>query len=1188
MRHVFVLILVLALVLPLCAQVDRGTITGTVTDPSGAAIPGVNVSFRHIATGARSATVTTEAGQYNQGSLPSGAYEITFDAGGFKKLVLTGITVQVADVQRVDGRLEVGSITDSVEVTATAARLNTDSPEVSAALDNKSLLDLPLSFSGGRHADNFAFSIMPGVQGTSYTSHINGSTEFSKEVLLEGASSTANQSGDGTASYVSVEALQEVKIQTSGLSAEYGRTQGGVFNFIMKSGSNQVHGSAFGSMRNEALNANTFANNARGTPRAVDRKKNYAFSFGGPAWIPKVYNGHNKTFFYAAYERYSETSWNLGSPNKSAPIPDYYQGDFSRLLGPNVGTDALGRSVARGAIFDPATFRQASTTRWVGDMFPGNKIPVSRFSKVSQNLNSILQKYYLPTVKDASGQIPLTNNMAFPTSGQPIWNHDLLALKVDQLIGSKQRLSGSLNYAYTPRLILDGGGLWAVGTPEPGGPLAKVRYRNDTGEAARISHDWTLSPRLLNHAQIFFNRRGNPQIGAQVGVDGAKELGIASLSSKGYPVINWNSGPIYNLTEGPGFIYDSFRADVNFGFNDTLSFSKGRHFIKVGFDTRRNHQNTSPGTSPSFTFNALETAIPNETFSGTQTGYVFASYLLGIVHNAGQTEAVNLGGRRNYYALFVQDDFKVSSRLTLNLGLRWDYQAPVTEVANRYSSWDLSIKDPVTGLMGAYAFAGDCDVCTGRGYFGVKEWTDFGPRVGFAWRPMDKWTVRGAYGIMYDPDSFNGYSGTPLGKPTNTAWGGTYSLGADPINPWAGIFNWDKGWPTDKYTPGGFDRSWGNKNRPGMVDTNYGRNGYIQQWNLNIQRVLPKRFVLDLGYVGTKSTRLKNDSLDALNQVQVSALGQFGTRLNTTIRSAADAALQGVAYPYAGFTGSVAAALRPYPHVYSTNTVQRYGNPIGFATYNGLQVTLNREFRKGFSLFANYVFSKSLSNVDSELIGGNGANNAPMDYYNLKLEKSITGYDIPHAFKAYFNYELPVGRGKALLASAPRVVNAVLGGWAVAGILNYYTGTPLGPFTAPTPLSSGWNGGNNRPIVASGAALRNPSFDRSKFELSNTSSPSNTYLNKSAFSAPAALTLGTAAKRYSSVRSFPAKNEDLALAKSNKITEKVTLRIRAEFLNSFNRHNLGGISTSINSANFGQVTSVSGNRQMQVGARVDF
>jgi len=318
------------------------------------------------------------------------------------------------------------------------------------------------------------------------------------------------------------------------------------------------------------------------------------------------------------------------------------------------------------------------------------------------------------------------------------------------------------------------------------------------------------------------------------------------------------------------------------------------------------------------------------------------------------------------------------------------------------------------------------------------------------------------------------------------------------------------------------------------------------------------------------------------------ALQQYGVKLNNVIRTASDAASYGIAYPYPGFQGTLAAALRQYPQVNGNSTVQTYGTPIGFSTYHSLQVTLNRQFGKGVSLFANYVFSKSLSNVDSELIGGNGANNAPLDYFNLKLEKSITGFDIPHAFKAYVNYELPVGKGKALLGSAPKVVNAVLGGWALSGILNYYSGTPLGPFTAPTPLSGGWNGGNNRPNVAAGSDLLNNAFSASQFELSNVASIKDTYLNKAAFSAPATLALGTSAKRYSNIRAFPTRNEDLALAKNNKLTEKVRLQVRAEFLNAFNRHTLGGISTSISSANFGQVTSVSGNRQMQVSARVDF
>ena len=226
MRPILLLsLLSFILFVPALAQLDRGAITGTVTDPSGAAVAGVHVFARNTATGAKFETVTTEAGLYTQPGLPIGAYELAFDAQGFKKLVRTGINLPVSDVIRIDAKLEVGSLTDSVQVTAELARLQTDSSEVSAALDNKSLMDLPLSFSGGRHAANFAFSIMPGVSGSDYTSHINGSTEFGKDVLLEGATSTANQSGDDIASYVSLEALQEVKVQTSGFSAEYGRAQ---------------------------------------------------------------------------------------------------------------------------------------------------------------------------------------------------------------------------------------------------------------------------------------------------------------------------------------------------------------------------------------------------------------------------------------------------------------------------------------------------------------------------------------------------------------------------------------------------------------------------------------------------------------------------------------------------------------------------------------------------------------------------------------------------------------------------------------------------------------------------------------------------------------------------------------------------------------------------------------------------
>lgn len=328
MRRIVFLMLLLGIVsVPLSAQLDRGTVTGVITDPSGAVIPGVQISIRNTATSATYRSSSNEAGQYTVPNLPVGDYQLIFDSSGFKKLIRSGVAVGVGAVLRVDVQMQLGATADSVEVTAELPRLQTDTPEVGTTLSNRSLVDLPLTFANGRRPEAFAYAVTPGVQGTTQLSHINGSTAYSKEMLVDGASVTVNQSGDYNAAAISIEAIQEFRVQTSGVPAEYGRTQAGVFNFVMKSGSNQLHGSAYGSLRNEALNANSFTNNAQGLKRALDRKQNYAFSFGGPFSIPKVYSGRNRTFFYTSYERYKERSYGL-VPNKTVPLPEFYDGDL--------------------------------------------------------------------------------------------------------------------------------------------------------------------------------------------------------------------------------------------------------------------------------------------------------------------------------------------------------------------------------------------------------------------------------------------------------------------------------------------------------------------------------------------------------------------------------------------------------------------------------------------------------------------------------------------------------------------------------------------------------------------------------------------------------------------------------------------------------------------------------------------
>jgi hypothetical protein len=1169
----------------LFAQLDRGTITGTVSDKSGSVVANAAVIVINAETGASYRTNTTGTGQYTMPNLPPGKYEVSAEAQGFNKLTQKGVELRVTEVIRVDATLEVGAVTQAVEVTAEIPRLQTDTPEVGTNLGIRQMVDLPMAIgNGGRTPEDLAYKITPGISGNSWQSYIVGGTAVSKETLLDGASVTTTRSGHFGESAISMESLQEFKIQTNPVAAEFGRSQGGVMNYVLKSGTNEFHGSGFGMLRNEAFNANTFANNARGEDRALDRKWNYAFSGGGPVQIPKVYNGRDKTFFYASYERYHESQLGFGVPSRTVPIPEFYAGDFSRLLGPVTrSTDALGNPVYQGAIYDPATFSQLAGGRWIGQMFPGNRIPASRISRVSQNLNEIARKYYLPTVKDATGQYALVNNALFPQAGIPIRDQWQVSVKGDQNINDYHKVSGSYSMNRRPRMTAQPQGvegMWARGEPY-GGPLARTLMQYLLSHYARLAHDWTITPTVLNHAIIYYNRFRNDNSSAFKDVDGAKAIGLTGVSNRGYINTNWGGGPFVALAQ-PGSQTVSFDATSSWGLLDSISFSRGRHFLKAGFDYRRNQNNNRGNSTVAANFNARGTAIPNESFSGNQTGYSFASYLLGIVDSASIAEPNPMGFYYKYYSLFLQDDFKVNSKLTLNLGLRWDYASPLMEVANRLANWNPSVVDPLSGLPGAYEFAGNCQQCNGKPYVGNRDWNNYGPRAGFAYRLFPKVTLRGAYAIFFEATAQ--HSNT-LGNAATFAWIGTYALGADPVEPWRGIFNWDNGFPAARaYRSPSYDRSWGNSNRPGMYDQGGWSMPYVQRGSLNIQYEPVRNLVLDVGYLGTKGTGLHAGELNVLNQLPTSALAQYGANLNAAVRNEAEAARYGIRYPFAGFRGTVASALRHYPQVFGNNTINVRGTPLGFSNTQSLQVTLDKRFSRGLTAYGSYVWSKTMSNVWSSLESDNA--DKPQDYYNLKLEKAVADFDIPHMFKAYVAYELPFGKGKALWGDAGKFANAVVGGWSVSGILNYFSGQPLG-FAGSTPLSGGWNGVGRRINITAGE-MKASGFSESAFDLANTRSPSNTYLNKALYSDIAPLTLGTSAYRYTQARGFGTVSEDLGLQKNQVIKEKYRLQIRAEFLNMFNRHQLGGINTSITSPLFGQVTSVGGNRSVQLGARLDF
>ena len=1157
----------------LYAQLDRGSIVGTVSDPSASHIPGVKLVVKNTATEATYPAETNSLGQYLVPNLPAGPYSVTFEANGFKRLVRSNLEVRVADTLRVDVTMAIGAVSDSVEVTAETTRLQTDSPALGTTLTAESLRDLPLDFAGVRNAASFPFKISPGVSGSEWQGHVNGSQVQTKDAMVDGASITTYMAGAFSHQIVSMEALQELNAQSNGLSAEFGHSQGGIFNFSAKSGANEIHGSVYGALHNEDLDANSFSNKARGFARPADRKQNYAFSFGGPIYIPKVYNGRNKTFFYATYERYRERTLGFGAPSVTLPQPEFYNGDFSRLLGSVLPQpDALGRQELRGAIYDPLTFQQLSNGAWVGNMFPGNIIPQSRFSAVAQKLNAIAKAHYLPQVPLVNGQYPLTNNGYFPLATQPILDHYTFAIKIDQNISEKHKISGFYNYAYKPWENNDQGGLWDITDPY-GGPLSKARWQNGLGQLSRLNYDYAISPTMINHLTINYNRYTNPSINTNASVDGAAQLGISGLHSQGYPYINWGAGPSFSIANA-GYPINDVIHNVAWGFGDTFNVVHGRHFMKAGFQMQGYQLNNLPDANPTFGFASRGTAIPNDPMSSF-TGFSFASYLLGIVDNASLSDTPILGGRRRYYAVFFQDDFRVNSRLSLQLGLRWEHQPPASEVVGRMASWNPTITDPLTGLPGAYAFGGNCSGCTGKSYFGHNEFRDWGPRIGFAYRPFEKLVLRGAYSIVYSPDTANNYTATNV---QTFPWVGAYRFSNNPITPWTGVFNWDSGFPQNAYQGPVFNRSFADTTSGGMsyLDPRYGNQPYVQEWNLNIQRQIFSKTFVDIGYVGTKATGLYA-GLNRIDQISWANVLKYGTNLTATVASPADAAKYGITYPYPGFNNTLAAALRQYPQVYGAGAFSTINGTDGFSHYNSLQVTVNRQVSKGLQVYANWVWSKDISNL-----------NGPLDVNNRRNDRAVESFDQPQMLKMYISYELPLGRGHALFGNAPGVLNKLLNGWSIDEIGNYFSGTPLG-FSGTSPMP-GWNGGGNRANVAAGA-LKLSSFDSSKFNLMNISDPANNYINTSLITDPGPLhMLGTGAPRYTQIRTFPTRNEDIGLQKINRFGRdgKYRLKLRIDALNALNRHTLGGIDTNPTSPTFGKVTSVSGYRTCQVVGRLEF
>jgi hypothetical protein len=1166
----------------LFGQADRGTITGLVTDPSGAAMAGVQVVVTNVETGVRNEATTNDAGAYTLPNIPIGLYKVEFEKAGFKKFERAGLTVTVAQKLRLDVAMEVGDVKELVTVTAEAPLLNTENTIVGNTLQSKVITDLPLSFSGGRAVENFAYAVTPSVEGNNWTSYIAGGAAFSKEVLIDGVSATAQISGHIGESSPAMESVQEFKVQTSGMSAEYGHSSGGMFNFTLKSGTNDFHGSAFYYGHNEALNANTWMNNWQGSQcngdpacedkykRAVDRQNLYGFSAGGPVWIPKVYNGKNKTFVFGALENYKQQRLQLGSYTQTVPIPEFLNGDFSKLLTSEVvGTDALGRSVYAGQIYDPATLRQVNG-KWVSDPFVGNIIPSNRFSAVSKKVTDIYSKQYQPMVPGR-----LTQNSALTLYNDPWFHQNQLTFKADHNVTDNFKFSGSFIWTERPRYLVDQGGVWDPSDPNnSGGPFAKSRLQDVTSRSARLSNNWLIRPNLINTFSFAYNRYNNPSNALAPNEGNWPEyLGLgSSTSASHFPEINFG-GAVNGISEtNIGYNSAGFYVTNTYIFNEGLTWIKGRHTMKMGGEVWAHQQNSHNGIDTlGFNFSNSTTGLPGASYAN-RVGFGFASFLLGAVDGGSKNVPFDLYGRRKYVDVYYTDDIKVSSKLTLSLGLRWEQSQPWSERYGRWANFNPNIMNTALGVKGALEFA-----TPGSTFEGPRYWKEFAPRIGASYQLTNRVLLRGGWGVFYTPQGVNYWSGVPYGFAPG--YRGTDIVTSSGNKP---QFNWDNGYPSN-YIPPTQDPNFLTWGMVG-VDPRTLQDGYTHQYNFNAEFHLARNTMVEAAFLGNQGRRLHGGFFNK-NQPTRAAYEDPKVNPYAWIWDDASAASAGVILPYSGFSYYAGGALQPFPQVATTwGPLFTVGSPLGSSDYKSFQVSLTQRPTKGLTAQVSYNLSRANSMTDTNFdetwwIG------PIQDQYNLESEKGIPiGYDQTHIFKGYVGYELPFGHGQKFLANAHPVVDAILGGWNVTTIFKYNTGQPMG--VSPDVWYPGWEGA----VYANwdSSVNLNSTFNSATFNPGNQADSGNNYFNTAAFSNPTDHKLGNGKRFYSELRSPGWSNEDIGFFKYWRYKERLNFQLRMEFINAFNRHHYDWPGTSIANKNtFGKITSVSGDaRVVQFGLRL--
>jgi len=1157
---------------------STASLSGTVSDPSGARIPKATVKLTNPENGITRVFTTGSTGEFSFALLPAGTYTLESGATGFKTSRQTGIVLNVGDSVSEGVSLTIGT-TEQITVSESGPLLQTQNANVSIAIDSKQVQELPLNLrnvvalvmlnSSVNNQTQQQFLSAGGAEDTadqdmsflSFGGGFFGTTAF----ILDGGWNVAG--GWGGVIYVpSVDDIQEFKATTNSFSAEYGWSTGNVVNMITKSGTNDFHIVLDEYLRNQKMDANTYFHNLNGIGKTPDHRNQFGVAGGGPLYIPGIYRQRDKTFFFANYEGLRLNS--SGSFSANVPTAAQEGGDFSaQLTTTSLGIDCLGRTIYAGAIYNPYTTRTPTSGPCAGqlirDPYPGNIIPKTGPGSIDALAAKFASGKYWPAPANPGGGFNFNVTASLPTVS------DEWGIRIDHNFNANNRIYGRYSNKHES----------VAGSPAYYGPndLAGPGINNaDNRYNISLGGSHIFSPTFVINGNLVFSRW----------VEGNDPQGFGfKPSTLGLPAIIDKYAPQFPQVGFVGSNYASlgtmgqFSSPTNVGTASIdLNKTHGAHSLSFGYMGVVSQIYGGRIATTQFNFSNAMTQGPDPTNATSGTGDAFASFMAGAgvggAGNAGLTGFYGSPASQNYmHGGYVQDDWKVSPKFTLNLGFRYEIQTPITARANDQAYFDFHALNPISAAAGQPYYGAIVYNTPGNRGLYHSNWDDLAPRIGFAYALMPKMVLRGGWGLYYSKNWFGG--GPNPGYSQTTALTSSVD-GVTPTQPLDQAFSTGV-LPVTGNSLGGLT----NVGQGGGGVNPYRPDSRIKQFVGGLQYAFTPNDLLDVNYVGNRGTRI---TLGGMNYGQLDPKYlSMGPALNNLVANPLAGALSTLGLPTSSCglsdtTVSQAQLLLPYPEFCGGTSAS--SEPVGFDSYNSLQATFTHRVSLGLILMASYTYSKFLDDVGGPEEWGsiNSGGASIRNYYDLGAEKSVDSTDIPQSLVLNYVYEMPVGRGRTFGGRMNAVEDAVVGGWQVSGITHVQAGFPLSIGNTGGNAASLWGGNQHANVVSKAFKSGTCGTGSSTIPVGKT----YCWFNPAAFAQAPAYTFGNAPRYFSNLRSPGYVDEDLGIQKWFNIAEKFRLQFSAQMFNAFNHTNFDTPDTNLGDSTMGQISNTQGARQVQL------